>query len=762
MEINRVIFNNFNIKGNGIKSKKNDLIIPVENRNYKPVSYPKSYYLQSFKGNNFKDRLTQELKKSSEEEFFIFLYNELRTRAKQKNIQHQITDDVVQDKIMDIFIIMNETDSQEEVVDKINEIYENLEAQPKHFLNKYEEISLNKQIGYDDDHNHLSIIDNIPDDEEHQIRYLSSPDEKTRTEQKQKLASVLSNAKLDETSEGLIKDRYLQDIPIKFKKIEEKYNISEQTAMLLIKRAFMKIQIANNSLPEETRKKIEDLSKILNTDYNSAQNAVLNNPYLLNHSPEELKEKIKGVTEAFKDNGLTIEKYSTCCVKHPQLLNKSAEGIEKNIRGVIEKFKDNISLNNYIKACVKQPSLFYQAPDNIEKKVNSVVKRFKNNGLTTGSYLKACIKYPSLFCSSSETVENNIKGIVAIFSKNGLTAEKYIKAACKTPSLFVTPPKTAEKNVKELVKKFENNNLTVDKYIKACIKNPPLFYQSPETIESNIKGLVEKFKNNGLTLDDYVKSACKTPTLFCLLPETVENKVKNMVDEYKDNGMTTEKYLHACVKKPQLFYSSADSLKNNVDEIVKAYKDNGLTTDDYVRCCLKQPSLFLLSPITIKNNINNLVNKYSDKGLTLNDYIQTCKMAPSLFQNCPDTVAEHIDIKRFSFYNTGKYTDEKQAINKIISNGIELSFSSKLLLIKYLIAPKIFEKNTMPKGFSRGGHLEEKLEKYIKDNPDKEYEIEIRNCNTTTDCIKILNEYLKELSQKALGKENIFHTKIIN
>ena len=757
MEINRVIFNNFNIKENGIKSLKKDLVVSSVNNYNKIASYPPSYYIKnlSFKGEDFKKRLTEEINKSSTDDLFLFLNTELRRRAGEKNIQRQITDDVVQNRIIQIFIIMNEAKNQEEMVDRINRIFEDLKPERQDFHSEYANISLYKTVKYD--HHNLSLIDIIPDDEEHRIQSLTSPDEKTVAKQKQRVDFVLSKAQLDSIGEGIIKDKFLQNTPVKYKNISDKYNICEQTAMLLLKRAFLKIQIANDSLPQETRKKIEDLSKILNTDYNSAQKAVLNNPYILNHSTEELQGRVKDVVEAFKDNGLTYEQYSVCCVKHPQLLNKSAQGIEKNIRGVIEKFKDNdLSLNNYIKDCIKQPSLFYQSPNNIEKKINSLVKKFENNGLTVNSYLNACIKYPALFGSSPETIEKNIKGTVDIFLQNGLTIDKYIKAACKAASLFATPPKTVEANVKGLVEKFKNNGLTVDKYIKACVKNPPLFYQSPDTIENNIKGLVEKYKDNGLTIDDYVKSACKSPTLFCLLPTTVEKNIKNVVNEYKDNGITTDKYIKACVKNPPLFYHSVDNIKNNVNELVKVFKNNSLTTNEYIHCCLKQPTLFNLSPERIEYNVKGLVNKYVDKGLTVDDYIKTCKTSPSLFQSSPDTISEHIDVQRFSFFNTNKNMDDEQAMRKILSNGIDLSCSSKLLLIKNLILPKIFEKNTKPKGLMRGGHLEEKLENYLKNNPDKTYEINVKEYNTETDCVKLLKDYLKELSQKTLGKDNVF------
>ena len=152
-----------------------------------------------------------------------------------------------------------------------------------------------------------------------------------------------------------------------------------------------------------------------------------------------------------------------------------------------------------------------------------------------------------------------------------------------------------------------------------------------------------------------------------------------------------------------------------------------------------------------KDNVYGIVDKFSNEGLTLKSYLPACVKQPPLFALSPDTIAEHIDILRLIHYNNEEEIDTEEFFNKILKKPIELSFSSKLLLIKYLIIPKMFENHPIPKGL-KGNRLEKKLIEYIKNNPDKQYQINIKNIKAESDVINVLNNTLDYISEQAKTK----------
>ena len=247
--------------------------------------------------------------------------------------------------------------------------------------------------------------------------------------------------------------------------------------------------------------------------------------------------------------------------------------------------------------------------------------------------------------------------------------------------------------------------------------------------------------------------------LFYELAPTSQKNICVLVNNFQDNGLTLDKYIQACIKQPPLFCLTPDTIEANVRELVERFKDNGLTLDKYVEACIKQPQLFYQSPDTIEANIRGLVERFKDSGLTIEKYIPACIKQPSLFCHTPDTIARHIDIIRFSKCNTNHDIDTTAFWDKLLSQPIELAFSNKLLLIKYLIIPKMFEDGSIPKEL-KGNHLEMKLEEYIKSHPFKQFDINLKQPDTNTDCIGLLEEYINELSQKT-GKDNIFNINIV-
>ena len=246
-----------------------------------------------------------------------------------------------------------------------------------------------------------------------------------------------------------------------------------------------------------------------------------------------------------------------------KLFEQMSDKAQQSVKGLVEKFKNNgLTLEKYLSACIKLPTLFYNLPETIEKNIKDLVKRFEMNGLTLESYLSACLKQPSLFCSSSYTIEKNVKGLVEKFKNNGLTLEKYLSACVKQPQLFYQSPETIEKNIKTLVAKFEANGLTIDNYLSACIKWPQLFFQSSETIEKNIKALIEKFKNNGLTLEKYIPACVKQASLFYQSPETIGEHINIIRFSHLNNNkeIDNESFWNKLLNRPIVLSWSSGSL----------------------------------------------------------------------------------------------------------------------------------------------------------------------------------------------------------
>lgn len=281
--------------------------------------------------------------------------------------------------------------------------------------------------------------------------------------------------------------------------------------------------------------------------------------------------------------------------------------------------------------------------------------------------------------------------------------------------LFDEMTPAAKKNVYDMVQKFNKQGLTLDNYVKACIKHPQLFSRSSETIEKHIRGFVEKFEYCGLTLDNYVEACIKRPSLFSYSPETIENNVKKLVKAFKKDGMTTEKCIKACLINPQLFYHACDNIEKNTKRVVERFSKKGLDALAYFSACIKQPFLFSLSS---------------------------------------DTIAEHIDVLRFASANNGLEIDTPEFFKTSLIDATKLTYSTKLLLIKYLIIPKMFENfDEIP---IKGKAQEQKLKDYLITHPEQKYVINVSDIEAEADCVSLLKETCKKLSMETLGRDDIF------
>ena len=156
-----------------------------------------------------------------------------------------------------------------------------------------------------------------------------------------------------------------------------------------------------------------------------------------------------------------------------------------------------------------------------------------------------------------------------------------------------------------------------------------------------------------------------------------------------------------------------------------------------------------------------MVDKFESNGLTLDKYLPACVKTPQLFTLSPETISTHIDILRFSKFNTGEEIDNEEFFDEILHNPMVLSFSTSLLLIKNLIIPKMFENSRVPLCL-KGSHQREKLNAYLKSNPDKKYEINVKNIASKADCVELLKETLSKISTDALNRDDVFEVNVEN
>ena len=455
------------------------------------------------KEKSFSEQLEKRLEKSNNDELFEFLDEKLRQRAEDRKIAKSVIDDVVQNAMVEMLITLNDFNDSEinkqELIEKINNIYENLKATREDYATDLRTKSLQEKLANTDN----AIEYFIPDDEDHRIKYLKKADNKTKEKYKKELEKVLENVDLKDRERQFLSERYSNTGKTTYRELGEKYGIKLNTARKIIQGTLRKIQIANNKLPKEIQENIEELVKRFNSE------------------------------------GLTYKKYLQACVGQPQLFEEPAEKTEKKVRDLVEKFeKEGLTVEDYLhKACLKQPPLFYQSPDTIESNVRDLVKKFENEGLTVKDYLyKACLRKPSLFYQSPDTIESNVRDLVKKFEKEGLTVEDYLQACLKQPPLFYHSPKTIADHIKAIlfVNKNYDKDLSQDEIWKKVLAKPLFMCCTNKTNYSyllrkqmfphkNPKGLSGSSKINQKIID-YLKANPDLSFSFSIIKDEMSNE----------------------------------------------------------------------------------------------------------------------------------------------------------------------------------------------------------------------------------------------
>lgn len=161
-----------------------------------------------------------------------------------------------------------------------------------------------------------------------------------------------------------------------------------------------------------------------------------------------------------------------------------------------------------------------------------------------------------------------------------------------------------------------------------------------------------------------------------------------------------------------------------------------------------------------QQNVKLVVQKFELQGFTLDNYILACLKQPQLFYQSPETIEKHINIIKFSYFNSNKEIDNKNFWNQILKNSVKLTCSSDLLLTEGIIIPKMFEKGKIPKEL-KPNRLKQKLEDYLKANPNNKYVLNVKNIPGETGHIESLQSYLEKLTDDLLLTKDMFKINVI-
>lgn len=248
------------------------------------------------------------------------------------------------------------------------------------------------------------------------------------------------------------------------------------------------------------------------------------------------------------------------------------------------------------------------------------------------------------------------------------------------------------KRVEKLAAKL---NCSEQDIIKLFFKAPSLFFQSTKTLISKMNSAKKAFKS---TQKEFIKTIHKQPQLLYLNTETM---IQNITDTANLLGIPKEKLIKTALKQPQLFEQKPQTILYNVTESAKLI---GCPEQEFIKQAFGQPCLFCQKPET------------NSRKTKIANYYRKLKNLPP--QN---SVAQVSDKKLYNL------------VIGLLIKGEELKVSNKSKI-------NVFRFN---------------LEKYLKSNPDINFNIKIPNDEIVPGFIK----YVQDTSLKILGR-NIFEFEI--
>lgn len=126
--------------------------------------------------------------------------------------------------------------------------------------------------------------------------------------------------------------------------------------------------------------------------------------------------------------------------------NQLSETNISNLKGLTNAFsQEGLTYQDVLKAAKSNPFILFHKPATMKHNIRETAQRFSKYGLTAEKYLHCALNNPALFSSSPDTVQKNINETVKLFENYGLTTERYLQNAQTSPNLFTSKPQTIKK-----------------------------------------------------------------------------------------------------------------------------------------------------------------------------------------------------------------------------------------------------------------------------------------------------------------------------
>ena len=250
----------------------------------------------SSKDSAFKKNLNNIIN-SSNEELFIFAWEEFYKKAKENNISSLLIDDFVHRKILEIIEFSQNAKDKEELKNFILNSYNNFKLIKCDFVRLFELLSLDKFLqGSNIKCGSILSDKNIP-------KSLSAPSEEERLNKKKELEIILDKSKLSKEEKELLLMKFI--LNKSYRQIAKETGDGDTYVYRKIKTILLKIQQKTDNLPREFCKYSENFQKRFYADkkINEIQNFLIENPYLIGKNLYEIENKISVIVQEFSKYG---------------------------------------------------------------------------------------------------------------------------------------------------------------------------------------------------------------------------------------------------------------------------------------------------------------------------------------------------------------------------------------------------------------------------------------------------------------------------
>ena len=181
-------------------------------------------------------------------------------------------------------------------------------------------------------------------------------------------------------------------------------------------------------------------------------------------------------TATFCGNSTEFRKKYTQRLENNQL----SETNISNLKGLTNAFsQEGLTYQDVLKAAKSNPFILFHKPATMKHNIRETAQRFSKYGLTAEKYLHCALNNPALFSSSRDTVQKNINETVKLFENYGLTTERYLQNAQTSPNLFTSKPQTIKKKIYKIA---DTLNISTSDILEMFMKQPSQFNCSEKEI----------------------------------------------------------------------------------------------------------------------------------------------------------------------------------------------------------------------------------------------------------------------------------------